>query len=327
MELWQTAYAWLKGNGCEVDKKFCKHEITSHPDYPSLVSLADFLDGGNLSYSAVRTNASCVDQFTFPILIHIQKPGEQYMKIIKDLTEWKNKNPDIEFWTGVTVYRSNNSIWENKNSELYKKENNRNKYTFWALGIIALTLFFLSFLKQSSYLVNTYGLLSICGLAFSVIALRTELGFQSEFIKQVCGAINSGGCETVLKSSYARGVAGISPSDFSIAYFSTQFLLYSASGLYPFLLDTVVMLSYLGILIIIWSVYVQSFILKQFCFICLCIAATLLSQNALAFIIHPTLRDYSMLAAFGMLYMSLLLIFSLIKRLIKVIDNSVVFRC
>jgi hypothetical protein len=49
-EPWQTAYQWLKEAGNKIDSSYCKEAITTHPDYPALISVIDFLDSGRMEY-------------------------------------------------------------------------------------------------------------------------------------------------------------------------------------------------------------------------------------------------------------------------------------
>ena len=53
-ELWQTTYYWLQLSGNKPNMKFCREDITSHPDYPAMTAITDFLDAGNMEYQAVE---------------------------------------------------------------------------------------------------------------------------------------------------------------------------------------------------------------------------------------------------------------------------------
>ena len=42
-ELWQTCLYWMTATGNPVNKKYCRQQITTHPDYPALTAVVDFL--------------------------------------------------------------------------------------------------------------------------------------------------------------------------------------------------------------------------------------------------------------------------------------------
>src|SRR4029077_17595025 len=88
LELWQTCYAWLKICNSKLNRNYCKEEITTHQDYPSLISVIDFLESGSMQYKAVRADPSYIHEFNYPLLAHIRKPGNEHMHIIPDATEW-----------------------------------------------------------------------------------------------------------------------------------------------------------------------------------------------------------------------------------------------
>lgn len=77
-ELWQTAYNWLLLCGNKINNNYCKEEITTHPDYPALTSVIDFLDNGSMEYNAVQADASYIHEFNYPLLAHIRQPGQEF---------------------------------------------------------------------------------------------------------------------------------------------------------------------------------------------------------------------------------------------------------
>ncbi len=110
-----------------------------------------------------------------------------------------------------------------------------------------LALFIGSIFIYTNATLNIFGLLSLAGLAISIAALGTELGYQSKLVKQVCGTVGNGGCEKVLGSKFAKGFAGITPADASVLYFAAQFFLYLAGCFYHPILTGIITISFAGI--------------------------------------------------------------------------------
>ena len=62
-ELWQLTQNWLLLLGNKPNTKFCREEITTHPDYPAMTAVTNFLGNCNILYNAVQSNASYLHKF------------------------------------------------------------------------------------------------------------------------------------------------------------------------------------------------------------------------------------------------------------------------
>ncbi len=167
---------------------------------------------------------------------------------------------------------------------------------------------------------SIFGLLSLAGLAISIAALGTELGYQNKLVKQVCGTVGNGGCEKVLGSKFAKGFAGITPADASVIYFAAQFILYLAGCFYHPILTGIITISFAGIAVAGWSIYTQAVKLKEWCALCLCIVAVLLGQIIIASIQLQNLQYNILYIPFLLFILTTILltiIYLPIKQLIK----------
>lgn len=288
-ELWQTTYHWLLQCGNNISMSYCKEEITTHPDYPSLISVIDFLDSGGMEYKAVQADASYIHEFNYPLLAHIRKPGQEYLHLVSDAAVWDKQKEITEYWTGIVVYPGENANWKNGQNKIYQLNAVKNKIIAAALVITGVALFIMSTFQFHNFSINVFGFLSLLGLIVSIFLLGTELGFQSQIVKQVCGAVSDGGCEKILKSRYAKGFAGITPADASVLYFTSQFIVYLLGCWYESLFISIILLAFTGIAIAAWSIYTQAVKLKQWCALCLGIVAVLFLQSIIAFIAMPSL--------------------------------------
>lgn len=316
-ELWQTTHQWLIACGCNVIKNYCKEEITTHPDYPALTSVTDFLDTGNMPYNAVQADASYIHEFNYPMLAHIRNSGQEYIHIIHNTADWNKQKEITAHWTGIAIYPEKNAQWQNAENTTYKNTQLKNKIVAVALAITGLALYIISTFQLLNFSTGIFGLLSLIGLIISLYALGTELGFQSQIVKQVCGAVSNGSCVQVLKSRYAKGFAGITPADASVLYFAAQFIVYLIGSFYAPLLQSILLWAFAGIAIAAWSIYTQAIKLKQWCALCLAIAAVLILQAILAFSIRTTAINYFGLLNFILLFMLLAFVLLPVKQLIK----------
>lgn len=273
---------WLQANNIKVNAAFLKDEITTHPDYPALTSLTDFLESGGMNYDAVRADLSFVDEFQYPLLAHIKKPGNEYLHLINDASMWDKEKTITRNWSGIALYATKSSTWHNDENDAAEKSAQKNRYIATAFIIAGLALFLSSIFIYANPAINVFGLLSLAGLAISIAVLGTELGYQSKVVKQVCGTVGNGGCEKVLGSKYAKGFGGITPADASVLYFATQFVLYLFSCFYNPILTGLITIAFSGIVVATWSIYTQAVKVKEWCALCLCIVGVLVGQIVIA---------------------------------------------
>ncbi|PSL46367.1 vitamin K epoxide reductase family protein [Chitinophaga niastensis] len=287
----EIAYNWLRKIGIKVNKNFIFQEIKSHPDYPSLVSLIDFLDMGKMNYRAIESNAAYISQFTYPCLAHIKEDdGKEYMLQVDGQNDWRNNKLLKKNWTGIVLFADDHPSWSyEENTRLIKES--RSLKTVSGIFFMLLLSVFIYVTSRNFYLINAaWGLLAFTGLMISIAAISVELGMQIKAVKEVCNAVSASGCDAVLRSSYAKGIAGISIADFSLSYFVMQSGCYVLSHWHPALLHTALLISVPVIVIAGLSLYAQQFLLKKWCVICLGIVAVILAQSILAYYAIKTFR-------------------------------------
>jgi uncharacterized membrane protein len=296
-ELSEITQQWLTATGIKTNAAYTKEAITTHPDYPAMTAVTDFLESGGMAYDAVQADASYVHEFNYPLLAHIKQPGNEYLHLVKDTSVWEKEKTITQNWSGIALYGVKGATWHNEENDVAEKAAQKNKYIAAAFIIAGLALFIGSvfiLLRDDIFLkdvisgskdvisVSIFGLLSLAGLVISIAALGTELGYQSKLVKQVCGTVGNGGCEKVLGSKFAKGFAGITPADASVLYFAAQFLLYLIGCFYNPIISGITTIAFAGIAVAAWSIYTQAVKLKEWCALCLCIVAVLLGQIAIA---------------------------------------------
>lgn len=321
-EHWLTVFHWVKQCGNNPNQQFCREEITTHPDYPSLLSTIDFLESGGMDYQAVRADASYFSEFNYPVLAHIKEQGQEYMHIIPTVSSWEEQKEITENWSGIVVYPEKNARWINRENDTYRRNANKNRIISASLASVGLILYILAAFQIGEITINIFGLLSLAGLVISLYMLGTELGFQSQIVKQVCGAVSKGGCEQVLKSRFAKEIFGVTPADASVLYFGAQFVMYLLGGFYLSLLPFIFWFSFTGIIISSWSIYTQAYKLKQWCALCLGVVSILILQVVISLItlsITSEIADQSISAIIngGGLYISFFLLLFLILLPVK----------
>ncbi len=191
-ELSAIAQDWLTAAGIKVNASYCKEAITTHPDYPAMTAITDFLEAGGMAYDAVQADASYIHEFNYPLLAHIKQPGNEYLYLVNDASVWDKEKTITEHWSGIALYGAKGCSWKNEENDAAEKLAQKNKYIATAFVVAGLALFigsvFMLLRGDTSQRGVTYdtiaysifGLLSLAGLAISIAALGTELGYQSK---------------------------------------------------------------------------------------------------------------------------------------------------
>jgi len=316
-ELWQTTFVWLRACGYRLSKNYCKEEITTHPDYPSLTSVIDFLQILKIPCRAIKVDISYIHDFDYPVLAHIKQPANERMSIIYDIPQWDREEEIKKYWSGVVVFSKKNPEWEKKENTAYRRNELRNEIVACAFAIIVCSLYLISLLQHRPLSECIFGAFSLLGIFISFLALTEELELQISISRQICGAGDYRGCGAVLKSSCSKGVAGITPADASLTYFTAQFIIYLFNHFLNFFMLASYLISFSSIVLIPWSLFIQAFKLKQWCTLCLIILAILTIQSAIAiFSLSPVesfLPEVVFLTSFCFLMLTLIPIKQLVN--------------
>ena len=325
-ELWQVTFQWLKKCGSKISQNYIKEELTTHPDYPALISVTDFLQEGDFNFKAVKADHSNVNEFNYPLLAHINEPGQERLEIINSTNEWGNDTN--KYWSGIVLFPDLNSNWVNvKNSNYLKNDIIKRIALFLMISFGFSFIYFISFKVEKPLYYLIFGFTSIIGIIISLFLLSSELGYQSQVVKQVCGAGINSGCDKVLKSKYAKGFKGITPADTALIYFFVQYLMLILSGFFSQYFKVIIFYSFFGLLVSFISIYIQAIKIKNYCVLCLSIATLLIFQFLIGYnsfisfelknITYSSVMSYVEVLLFLILSLTMIIFLVPIKNLIK----------
>jgi len=278
-------FQYLDKENINIDKEEFLFQNQSHPDYPSLLSIADTLSFFNINNGSIRVNFTDLQLLpnSFIALLkkekkkdnlyYIEKKGEHYY-ILEN-----NKNKEISLsdleknWKGVVLLVEKSEI----------ETSNKNKYKYpWVLPILSLIIFIFTLIKLESSLVSKlFFIFPIIGVLFSVAALKDLFGAKSELINNFCNLTASTSCSTIVNSDKWKFFSYINFSDLSIIFFSSQFfgllmLLISGNSIDFFSIQFVLFFGSMPIILL--SLYFQKFVEKKWCPICLIIISLIILE-------------------------------------------------
>ena len=149
------------------------------------------------------------------------------------------------------------------------------------------------------------------GFAVSLFIVLEEYGNTAPIIKKVCKAFSeSSSCTEVSKSEHGKIFKTAGLSDLSAIFFSSLLLTQILVGWHPML---GVGLSIVILPVILYSLYLQAFVLKNWCLLCFGIIASLLiyvGVNLLSLFNHPESFELSYFLKFIFILSSVLVIWT-----------------
>ena len=272
---------FLVSLGVPVSEKYVRKIIASHPDFPSLLSIADTLQRLGIDHAVGRIEKETLAELPYPYLLPIDK-GRGDILLIKskqDLVKHKN---DLEQWSGIVLQAEPpKKTIDYTNHELFLKERRSRQYAIALLALLAILLLF-PFFTSFSGLEFTLLITSLAGAVVGYFIFAKEVGVTYTLVDAFCNpgkaAINS--CDTLLKADIS--LLGIKFSDAVLTYFIFQALaLGFVQALPQATIGFTTVLAWLSVVtlpIMLFSLYYQYFVAKAWCRLCLMVVGILAIQ-------------------------------------------------
>ena len=257
-----------------ISESYCKKCIVSHPDYPSLLSIADTLERLGIDHQIGKIEKKDMDELPVPCVLHHDKQGGGLL-FVKDSYDLDSNNPYLEGWDGIVVKaKSTNSIADQEHNELYKREKLQKKFTLF-LGIVLLGIFLLAAIQGDSGLFLALLSTSIIGALVGYLLLAKDMGITYKPVETFCKVGLKTNCDHIISSNGAKLFSGLTLTDAAASYFAFQLVILSlfipvAEDSAPFLWGLSAS-AYFTIPVIGYSLYYQFFKVKAWCRLCVVI--------------------------------------------------------
>jgi uncharacterized membrane protein len=264
-----------------------KESIEQNPYYPSLYSLSNTFTKFKIESIAFEANEEQLADIQPPFIVYMQMPsiGKDFVLVTKKNKEnvsyiaQGNKESTItqkEFtsrWQKIVlVAEANTQSGEmDYDSKRAKEKLTQQKRVLEYVGAIAIILLLIAAsFNTTNYLYNSVVLITkMLGVAIATLLLIYEIDKSNTFVKNICTAGKQTNCDAVLNSKAAKFL-GMSWSEVGFFYFASTFLFLVIPGL-PFAAK-LPCLSIAAIAVspyILFSIYYQYKVVKQWCPLCL----------------------------------------------------------
>lgn len=263
-------------NYLKLDKQEFLFQFSSHPNYPSALAFSDTLNFMGVRNDAYELDKEYWDELpeefiaivdnTFSL---VKKTGNNY-SIYSDKAKTLNKEELHKKSTDFVL------LFEKENADA-KTVTSYKPFIYAIFAIIAIY----SLLNHAWYQL-VFNILSMIGVYISLEIFNQKFGNTSAVIGSICGdtadrqTVNS--CNKIINQD-KTSILGLKFSDFSLIYFIGITIL----GLFlPATSFIIKGFTFASVIAIGYSLYIQGFVEKTFCRVCLVIISILVAQLVIA---------------------------------------------
>ena len=280
----QVLPKYLNYLGIPVAKSFCQKLVLSHPEFPSLLSLAEIMQRLGVPHLIVKIQKDELSKIAFPYLLHSASNGGE-MLFVKSKSDLKKQQVNLARWSGVILQAEKTKIIKDSenNAVFFKKR--IVKYFIISLLTSIFLLLISPILIFFSWSLFFLWITSLGGILIGYVLIAKDLGTKYKVIEHFCNSGLNSSCNQILTSNGATLFGVIKLSEIVLAYFLIQCFLISISTL-PLTNGFAIILilriwSLLSVPVVVYSVFYQNFVAKAWCKLCLLIDALLLMQMGL----------------------------------------------
>lgn len=191
--------------------------------------------------------------------------------------------------------------------------NDAKKVLLWTLGGLLLAYLFVFNGLWRYWSVWGLTAVDIFGIWLTYMLVQKSLSIKSKVADKVCGVLQEGGCDSILKTDASSFFGIFSWSEVGFTYFGVSLL---ATLIAP---QTIHWLSLINICCLpftMWSIWYQKFRAKHWCTLCVCVQLSLWLQFICYFFGHWEIPVFPLRLGFFTLGATFLFVLLLINRIL-----------
>lgn len=184
-------------------------------------------------------------------------------------------NVFIEAWNGIALLAfpdAKSGEPEYGSHRLTEITQNLTKYILAFSGLAIFVHFFISRQLYTSFSTILLVLFNCIGLYFSFLLLQKSLNIHSAASDHVCGVLEHGGCDSIIKLKVSKLFGVFSWSEIGFSYFSVSL---AALLLFPHMWPNLAICNLFCLPYTVWSIWYQKFKAHHWCTLCVGVQSTL----------------------------------------------------
>lgn len=291
----QVTIALLEELKVPVTRTAIIEQLEYHPDFPSLFSISDSLKKWNVDNIALQAESKKLDELPVPFIAHTKKGGGNFILVHsingsvnyideKGKLKKKSKEDFHKEWDNIVLLAEKKEASGDKNYGTDRKKELMNSLRIPTILVSSLLLVFLYSLISHSIIISSLLLLKLLGSIVTGLLLWFEIDKSNPMLKQFCSAGGKTNCTAILGSRQSKLLNVVSWSEIGFFYFSGGFIFLLLMAERPLAgLSFLGILSALALPYIVFSIFYQWRVARQWCPLCLSVQALLLIEFAIHF--------------------------------------------
>jgi len=297
----KSTIVFLKLLKIKVNSSSVDDTLQNHQNWPSLLSICDSLNKWKVDNVAGEINPSDISFLPTPFIAFI-KDSETPFEIVTEVNDQKVsvlngtyrkiKTEDIKTflkrWDGIYLIAAKGP----DSGEKGFKQNRMRSFvrtlvpTLFFTGILILSILCLvSKINISDVFLSIPGigaqyLVLFLGIFTSILLMWHEIGSNNPILHKLCTGISRGNCDAILTSKYSKIFSWLSWSEVGLFYFVGGMLILLFVNPIKESASIIGYINVLALPYIVFSIYYQWRVAKQWCVLCLIVQVLLLLGGA-----------------------------------------------
>ncbi|MEZ5358830.1 MAG: vitamin K epoxide reductase family protein [Candidatus Zixiibacteriota bacterium] len=286
-----TVYNLLRVLNIPATYSHVEKTLQEHPDYPSLLSMAESLPDWGVNTEGVKGDINDLTDADYPSIIHQKsKTMEHDFAVLENVQDGRAKiihptdgpktlrlNEFGEIWSGILLRANPDKITGEQNFKAHRKSERLTLTRKFLTQFGLPGLFFLAFgcgLAQTGSLgiLIPLGLAKTVGFVLCMVMVAASLG-ESGMMNTLCPMGRIVNCHRVMQSPAGR-IFGVSMAEWGMLYFAGGLISLLASLFFGHFINDLFVIGVLGCLILpytLFSLIYQAFIVRSWCWMCLAV--------------------------------------------------------
>lgn len=292
-----VAQSLLRSLDVSFTNGYVEHQLESHPDYPSMMSLVDVLQEMKVATHVANYQAEHLlpDIFVFPCVAQLKSEGGRFILVDNFTEDYVLYSDDreagakmaradfIKQWGGIVLQATadEESAEPNYRQHRFEEQLQQAKLPV-LLAVLAGLLWFALPYAQLTWGMGILLLLKLMGVGIGTLLLVQSVDANNPMVQNLCGLGRRNDCNAILKSDAAKAAPWLSWSEVGFFYFSGTLL---ALLSVPASLGPILWLSLLALPYTVYSISYQ-YRKNNWCVLC-CVVQALLVLEALSGLLWP----------------------------------------